>query len=156
MAISLSLLEYLEWEGVDYELLHHAYVSGSMRTAQIAHIPGDNLAKCVVLEDEKGFLMAVLPATHTVAIDMLNEQTGRELQFATEKEIKDLFEDCSTGAIPPMAKAFGYEAIVDKSLADRDEIYFEAGDHTELVHISGHDFQELMAGMPQGQFSQHV
>jgi Ala-tRNA(Pro) deacylase len=156
MAISLSLLEYLEWEGVDYELLHHAFVSGSMRTAQMAHIPGDKLAKCVVLEDEKGYLMAILPATHTIEVDTLKKQVGRNLQFASEKEIKDLFEDCSTGAIPPMVKAFGYDAVVDESLTSCDEVYFEAGDHTELVHMSGKDFQTLMADMPHYSFSQHI
>ena len=156
MAISLPLLEYLEWEGVDYELLHHAYVGGSMKTSQIAHIPGDQLAKCVVLEDEKGYLMTVLPATHHVDIDKLKHHLGRDLQFATENEIKDLFDDCSIGAIPPAVKAFGYDAVIDDSLADCKEVYFEAGDHAELVHMKGEDFNALMADMPHYSFSQHI
>ncbi len=156
MAISISLLEYLEWEGVDYELVHHAWISGSMRTAEAAHIPGEKLAKCVVLEDEAGYLMAVLPATHTVEIETLSEELGRDLQLASENEIKDMFEDCATGAIPPMVKAFGYEAVVDDSLNECDEIYFEAGDHTELVHLSGEDFADLMADAPHLQFSRHI
>ncbi len=156
MAISISLLEYLEWEGVDYELVHHPWISGSMRTAEAAHIPGEKLAKCVVLEDEAGYLMAVLPATHTVEIETLSEELGRDLQLASENEIKDMFEDCATGAIPPMVKAFGYEAVVDNSLNECDEIYFEAGDHTELVHLSGEDFADLMADAPHLQFSRHI
>ena len=156
MTISLSLLEYLEWEGVDYELLHHAYVSGSMHTAQTAHVPGDQLAKCVVLEDEKGYLMAVLPSTRHVDIEKLKHHLGRNLQLANEKEITDLFEDCSTGAIPPAVKAFGYDAIIDDSLSRCAEVYFEAGDHTELVHMRGTDFQALMAGMPHYNFSSPI
>ncbi len=156
MAMSISLLEYLEWEGVDYELVHHPWIGGSMRTAEVAHIPGEKLAKCVVLEDEAGYLMAVLPATHKVEIETLSEELGRDLQLATENEIKDMFEDCATGAIPPMVKAFGYEAVVDESLNTCDEIYFEAGNHTELVHLSGEDFADLMADAPHLQFSHHI
>lgn len=156
MAISISLLEYLEWEGVDYELVPHARIGGSMRTAEAAHIPGEKLAKCVVLEDETGYLMVVLPATHTVEIETLSEKLGRDLQLATENEIKDMFEDCATGAIPPMVEAFGYEAVVDNSLNECDEIYFEAGDHTELVHLSGEDFSDLMADATHLRFSHHV
>jgi len=156
MAISLTLLEYLEWEGVDYDLLNHEPTFSSLYTAAAAHVPGDNLAKCVVLEDENGFLMAVIPATHELELDTLNQQLHRELQFATEAEISDLFEDCDTGAVPPLVEAYGYEAVLDDSLSECDEIYMEAGDHAELVRISGRDFHTLMNQAPHGYFSHHV
>jgi len=156
MAISLTLLEYLEWEGVDYELLHHEPAFDSLHTAEAAHVPGDQLAKCVVLEDENGYLMAVIPATHELELDALNRQLGRNLQFASEEEIADLFEDCELGAIPPLPEAYGYETVVDDALTDYEDIYLEAGDHTELVHISGQDFQHLTEAAPHGYFSHHL
>ena len=156
MAISITLLEYLEWEGVEYELLPHAFIGGSTNTAQQAHISGEQLAKCVVLEDDSGYLMTVLPATHHVDVDKLKEITHRNLQFAHEEEISDLFNDCSKGAIPPVPEAFGYKGIMDKSLNAQDDIYLEAGDHTELVHLSGDDFKYLMANTEQANFSHHI
>lgn len=156
MAISLTLLEYLEWEGVDYELLHHAFVNGSMQTAQQAHIPGEQLAKCVVLEDNNGYLMTVLPATHHVDLNRINQLTNRQLNFASEKEITDLFDDCSKGAIPPLPDAFGFPGLMDKSLNHCNDVYLEAGDHTELVHLSGDDFKYLMANTRQEEFSYHL
>jgi len=155
MTISLTLLEYLEWEGVDYELLHHEPAFDSMHAAEAAHVPGDQLAKCVVLEDESGYLMAVIPATHELELDTLSRQLNRHLQFANEEEIADLFEDCDRGAVPPLPEAFGYEAVVDDSLTEYDDIYLEAGDHQELVHISGRDFQNLTADAAHGYFSRH-
>ena len=156
MSISLTLLEYLEWEGVDYELLHHEPAYNSLHTAEAAHVSGDQLAKCVVLEDESGYLMAVIPATHELELDTLSKQLKRQLQFASEDEIEDLYEDCELGAIPPLPEAFGYDAVVDDCLTDYDDIYLEAGDHHELVHISGQDFQQLTAKAPHGYFSRHI
>lgn len=155
MTISLTLLEYLEWEGVEYELLPHEPTYDSMHSAEAARVPGDQLAKCVVLEDESGYLMAVIPATHELELDALGQLLNRRLQFANEEEIADLFEDCDRGAVPPMPGAFGYESVVDDSLTDYEDIYLEAGDHQELVHISGSDFQALTAKVPHGYFSHH-
>ncbi len=156
MAISLTLLEYLEWEGVDYELVHHEPAYDSLHTAEAAHVPGDKLAKCVVLEDELGFLMAVIPASHELELEELNAQLDRQLQFANEPEIADLFEDCELGAVPPLPEAYGYEGVVDERLTECEDVYLEAGDHMELVHLSGPDFQILMSEAPRGYFSHHV
>lgn len=156
MAISLTLLEYLEWEGVDYDLLPHAFVGGSMNTAQQAHISGEQLAKCVLLEDANGYLMTVLPATHHVDLEKIKQITHRNLHFASEKEITELFKDCSKGAIPPVPEAYGYKGLMDKSLNQCDDVYLEAGDHTELVHLKGDDFKYLMANTEQAQFSYHM
>lgn len=156
MSISLTLLEYLEWEAVDYELLRHPPAFDSMHTAEAAHIPGDQLAKCVVLEDEKGFLMAVIPATHELELDALNKQLNRNLQLASEDEVADLYDDCDRGAVPPLPDAFGYEAVVDDCLTGNNDIYLEAGDHQELVHITGEAFQNLTAKASHGYFSRRI
>ncbi|MDY6978704.1 MAG: YbaK/EbsC family protein [Pseudomonadota bacterium] len=153
MTISLRLLEYLEWKGVDYELLHHAFVTGSLRTAAKAHVPGRQFAKPVVLKDERGYLVAVVPASHKLDLDELNRSLNRKLRMATEKEIADLFDDCSRGAIPPIAEAYGYDTAVDESLEASPDVYFEAGDHAELVHVTGDDFRYMMHGARHGHFS---
>jgi Ala-tRNA(Pro) deacylase len=36
------------------------------------------------------------------------------------------------------------------------DIYFEAGDHVALVHVTGKDFLRLMANAPRGENSHHV
>ncbi len=156
MAIAITLLEYLEWKGVDYDILKHPHTYGSLQTAEMAHVPGDQVAKCVVLEDDKGYLMAVLPATHHLELGKLHWQLDRHLGLATEKELGDLFGDCETGAIPPVGEAYGFDVIVDDSLMDSNDIYFEAGDHRELIHVSGFDFMNLLPGAEHGSFSRHI
>jgi Ala-tRNA(Pro) deacylase len=156
MAMSITLREYLEREGVEYKLLQHPYTSTSMETAEESHVPGDQLAKGVVLEDENGYLVAVVPATHRVELTELQQQLKRHLSLATEHELGDLFDDCEIGAVPPLGEAYGYEVIVDDSLVNASDVYFEAGDHTDIVHVSGDDFRDLMTNVRHGHFSRHI
>jgi Ala-tRNA(Pro) deacylase len=46
--------------------------------------------------------------------------------------------------------------VVDESLTHCTDVYFEAGDHTDLVHVSGPDFLRLIETAPRGQFSHHI
>jgi Ala-tRNA(Pro) deacylase len=55
-----------------------------------------------------------------------------------------------------MPEAFGYNGLMDKSLDNCDDVYLEAGDHTELVHLSGDDFKYLMANTNKASFSHHT
>ena len=80
----------------------------------------------------------------------------RNLGLATESELAGLFQDCAPGAIPPIGPAYGIETLVDESLLQMDDVYFEAGDHEELIHLSGKQFRELLAGARHGRYSYHV
>jgi Ala-tRNA(Pro) deacylase len=148
--------DHLGREGVGYNTVMHSSTHDSAHSAQAAHIPGDQLAKCVLLEDENGYLMAVLPATHKLDLQAVRDELRRPLELATEREIVELFRDCEPGAIPPLPRAYGIEAVVDQSLADIADVYFEAGDHVSLIHVSGRDFLKLMSDAPQRHISHHL
>lgn len=156
MAVAITLQEYLDRWGVEYEVVYHSHTDSSLRAAEAAHVPGDKLAKCVVTEDYQGYLMVVLPASHQVEFDLLDEKLNRRLELATEQELADIFTDCEVGAIPPLGEAYGIDVVLDESLKDIDDVYFEAGDHAELIHLRGDDFRDLMAGAETGQFSRHL
>ena len=64
MAIALSIETFLRQHNINYELVSHPRSVSSMRIAELAHVPGAQLAKSVLLEDESGYLMAVIPSTH--------------------------------------------------------------------------------------------
>ena len=144
MAIALTLQRYLADNGIAYDLLPHHHTSSSMNTAQSAHIPGKNLAKSVILEDENGYLMAVIPATEHVKFRKVNHAVNRHMGMATESELESLFSDCELGAIPAVGEAYSMESIVDYKLENCSDIYFESGDHEELVHVKGSSFRKLM------------
>ena len=150
MAISPTLQKFLTKNAIPYEVVSHAHTSTSLNSASAAHIPGNKLAKSVILEDEDGYLMAVIPATQHIKIRELNVSLNRNMGLATEMELRTLFSDCDIGAIPPIGQAYGMVTVIDDSLLQCNDIYFEAGDHEELIHVKGSSFRKLM------QDSQHA
>lgn len=156
MSLSVHLRYYLETHGKLYEILQHPRAVTSMRKAEAAHIAGDQIAKTVVVEDEGGYWLAVIPATHRLRFAKLRETVGHNIGLATEDELQNLFRDCELGAIPPFGNPFGMKVFVDERLLNEDDVYCECGDHTELLHLSGGDFRDLMADAVTGDFSRHV
>jgi len=156
MTVATTLREYLNRWGVEYEVVPHMHTNSSLETAEAAHVSGDKLAKCVMTEDYRGYLMVVVPASHEVEFSLLDEQLDRRLELATEEELADIFDDCELGAIPPLGEAYGVDVAVDRRLAECDDVYFEAGDHAELLHLRGEDFRDLMAGAEHGNYSRHL
>lgn len=156
MPIASTLKWYLDAFGADYEVLPHPHSSTSFQTARAARVPQEWLAKAVVLEDPNGYVMAILPTSNRIEFDALEGLVERHLEFASEEEIAALFKDCEQGAIPPLGNAYGIQMVIDDWLLRLPEIYFEAGDHEDVVHMSGDQFREIVEGSTHGRFSHHV
>jgi Ala-tRNA(Pro) deacylase len=53
-----------------------------------------------------------------------------------------------------MGPAYGLETVVDDVLAEQPDIYFEGGDHEQLIHVSAEAFHALLGErVRHGQFS---
>lgn len=153
MGMSQKLKEYLERNNIEYRLLAHARTQSSAESALSAQIPLHQMAKAVVLEDEQGYIVGVLPSNNQIEIDWVNEALGRELGFASESELSDIFSDCDVGAVPALGDAYGLHLIWDDQLRHASDIYIEAGDHEHLVQLRGEDFNALMQSNPHTQIS---
>jgi Ala-tRNA(Pro) deacylase len=88
-----------------------------------------------------------------VGVETLSRRLGRELQLVDENRIAPIFKDCDVGAIPPLGPAYGMETVVDDRLVGQREVYFEAGDHEDLVCVSGEQFLALLKEAQHAAFS---
>ena len=157
MPIATSVREYLDRKHVKYDLLMHPPTHTAAHSAELAHVPGDQLAKAVILEDDNGYVMAVLPASHKLDLQALGRELNRDgLTFADESELATLFRDCERGAVPPLGSIYDIDTVLDSGLADAPVIYFEAGDHLTLVRLKGDNFRGLMDDVPQRSISHHL
>lgn len=156
MGMSNTLQGYLEQRHAHFDLMPHTHTYCSIDTAVAAHVPSDKVAKPVILKDNIGYVMAVIPASRQVAIRELNRWMGRHLHLADEAELRDIFRDCELGAIPPVGPAWGLQTVMDQSLIDSDQIYFEAGDHEELIRTDMDTFLDLMAEADCARFTRQM
>jgi Ala-tRNA(Pro) deacylase len=143
MAIAMTLRDYLDERAISYDLLAHRHTSSSAHTAEASHIPGDCLAKGVLLKGDSGYVLAVVPATCRVRLNEVASILDRNFGLADESEIGQLFADCELGALPPLGSAYGLTTVIDERLERPGDIYLEAGDHLNLVHLSQRQFGDL-------------
>jgi Ala-tRNA(Pro) deacylase len=153
MSIALTLERYLDARNVEYDVISHAPTNSSLQTAKTCRIPVDRLAKAVLLRDDVGYAVAVLPASHHIELGELKKQFGSDVELATEYEAGELFEDCARGAIPAVGECYGLDVLIDESIEGQPEVYFEGGDHETLVHMTHAQFAGLTAEARHACFS---
>ena len=155
MAVAMTLRAYLADNHIDYDLITHERTASATYSAQAGHVPGGQFAKAVILKHEHGYVMAVLSANDHVHVGRLGQSLGRRVGLATEEEVGALFDDCELGAVPALGGAYGMEMVVEESLDREPDIYFEAGDHKSLVHVSCEAYRKLTAEARRISFGEH-
>lgn len=156
MAISSRLKALLDAQHVKYTAQSHPTVYTAQEIAAAAHVPGRQLAKCVLVKTQQGVTLAVLPAIYRVDLKKVKTLLkAKTLRLASESEIKQAFPDVEVGAMSPFGNLYNIPVVADKSLAEADEIACNAGTHTETVTLRYRDFERL-AKPRVGTFAQGV
>ena len=136
---------FLDEHNILYTRISHSLAYTSQGIAALAHIPGMELAKTVVVKIDGKMAMAVLPASaHIDLIRMRAAVRANAVELATEAEFKDRFPDCETGAMPPFGNLYELPVFVDDSLTRDKEIVFNACSHRELIRMAYADFETLV------------
>ena len=147
MSLATTVNQALALTRVDYQILHHPHSATAAEAARRAEVDPALLAKAVVLKDHVGYLLAVLPASRRLDPQRLRERLHRPaLELVPEDELDGVFFDCQKGAVPPLGPEYRVPTVVDRSLRAVDDVYFEAGDHEDLVHVDQTSFRKLMRG----------
>jgi Ala-tRNA(Pro) deacylase len=145
MSIAQTVTRFLDDQHARYDLLQHEHTESAAQSAIAAHVPISQMAKAVVLKDEDGnHLMALLPATNKLRVDQLREMLHRDYRLVSETELGSLFQDCEQGAVPAFGQAYGMDIVWDSHLLDAADVYTEAGDHEQLIHMDRDQFLNLM------------
>jgi Ala-tRNA(Pro) deacylase len=152
MTIAPKLREFLDEVHADYDVIEHQPTKSSLETASASSVPAEQVAKAVLLDTDDDYLLAVLPSDRRVELSELRSELGHKPRLASEDEIKNLFSDCDTGAVPPAG--YGVQVIVDNAIDQQPDVYFEAGDHASLVHMKHDEFSRVMKDARHGQFSE--
>jgi len=140
-----KLKQYLDENQVRYVRVTHSPAFTAQEIAASAHIPGKELAKTVMVELDGRMAMAVLPASFQVDLEALRVLAGaNRIDLASEDQFRNLFPDCEPGAMPPFGNLYDMAVYATESLAEDEEIAFNAGSHIELVRLAYADFARLV------------
>lgn len=144
---------YLKIQKVPYRRLEHPPTDTLEQAAAAAGIELRQMVRAMMLEDEAGLLMAILPADYLLDFAELNHQLGRKLQPASRAHLDSVFPDCEPRSIPPLAEPYGLSAVVDEQIALMQNVCFEPGSHARLLCMEGSLFDWLHQDARRGVFS---
>lgn len=144
--LSPTVERYLKTSGAEYQMVTHPPSETTEATAQAAHVPPDHIAKGILLRDESGPVLAVVPGDQWLRVHAVQELLNRPVELASEAELAAVFPDCRVGAVPPLGPAYGIQTVVDLQLFDLAHVYMEAGDHQHLIALTADQFAQLLAG----------
>lgn len=140
-----SLREYLDKHNLKYIVISHSPAFTAQGIAALAHVPGKDVAKTVMVKLDGTLVMAVLPASFHVDLALFQKETkAQTAQLASEEDFKDRFPECETGAMPPFGNLYGMDVFAEESLAKDKEIAFNACSHRELIRLSWEDYAKLV------------
>jgi Ala-tRNA(Pro) deacylase len=148
----------LDETGTPYEMRIHPEAFTAQEVAAASHVPGLRVAKVLIARerDDGRYLMVVLPAPCRIDLPELRNAAGtRQLSLAGETELSGLFPDCEAGAMPPFGALYDLPVYVDACFPRDGEVFFQAGNHRELVGIRYEDFERL-ARPVVGEFCLHA
>lgn len=147
-----TLQRYLNAQRVAYVLEPRKF-AGTPGSAIARADPEQSCARSVALADEHGTVLIVLPSNRLLDVDAVKQKLGRDLHPLTAVRAQALFQDCESPAWPPLASAYGLQAIVDVSLYAQVAVRFPPGRRDVSLRMSVQEFQRLMGEAILGRFS---
>jgi Ala-tRNA(Pro) deacylase len=140
-----TLTRFLDDNKVKYVTIRHSIAYTTQEIAESAHIPGNEMAKTVMVKLDDVLAMAVVRGTDRVDIDLLRGAAGADkAELATESQFQGKFPGVEPGAMPPFGNLYDMPVYVDEGLTRDRRIAFNAGTHSELIQLGYTDFERLV------------
>lgn len=140
----MNLEQRLRNRGLPFETILHEPAFDAQRLAEAVHVAGDNVVKTVLLRVDRGFAIAVLQATHHIDLEKARRAlAAHHVSLASELDFYDLFPDCEIGSPPPFGSLYDLRTLVDRSLADDEEIVFKGTTNEEAFRMKYNDYADF-------------
>ena len=143
------LLNLLDEHHIRYRIIEHAPEG---RTDLVSAMRGNDLrhaAKCMVVMVKQGkkvtrYLLAVIPGDGRVDLAAIKAQMqGTYVSFASA-DIATELSGAPSGAVLPFSFHPSLELVVDPSLLESDDMYFNAGRLDRSLVMKTRDYAELV------------
>lgn len=144
MAKCDRLLKYLNRNNVHYRVVSHPDAFTAHQVAMASHVPDKTVAKTLIVNADGQNWMAVLRADQRLNQRLLRKALEvHHLHLLSEEELEGLFPDCEPSAMPPFGKLYKLPVVAERSLAEDDEILFNACTHRDAIRVRYADYERL-------------
>lgn len=143
--IAPAVREFLIGRNAEFTESWHPRAATALAEANKDHTRPGELIKTVLVHLRDSFALVAMPADCRIDWTALGRLAGTtDLQLATESEIDRLFPALEVGAIPPLGPLFNLPVFMDRRLAGCDKVAFNAGSHSNTIHMTNKQFQDLV------------
>jgi Ala-tRNA(Pro) deacylase len=137
--------QVLRENGISFKTMTHPQVFTMQEVAAALHVPGNQVAKVVMVKADERMVMLVVPAPFRLDFGRLRTLLeAKKVRLAEEDEFEGLFPDCATGAMPPFGNLYDLPVYVDEALAQEPDIVFRVGTHRDTMKVAYADFGRLV------------
>ncbi|MGD0716356.1 MAG: YbaK/EbsC family protein [Gaiellaceae bacterium] len=139
--MSAQLVELLRGAGVEFELLPHRHTTTAASEARVLGVVEQTVAKTLIARDDEGrCVRAVVPASRRLDLAKLARAvTAKTVMLLSETELLSAYPQFELGAVPPFGGPAGDRVVLDRQLAECDQVVLEAGVHDTSLWLRTED-----------------
>jgi len=163
MPISKKLIKYLDSNKIKHELVDHKTVFTAYDKAATLKVKPRLIGKTLVIKTDTDFVMALIPGNKNLDKNKLkkivndwrkkqNLKPIKNLDFISEKIMKNKFKGIKIGAVPPFGNLWKLQAFIDRGLLKEKNIFINTGIYETSFKLSPKIFERM--GVITGNFSQ--
>ena len=139
-----TVTEHLQEMGIRFKVRPHAPAASAMGEALTLGIDPDEVAKAVLLDADYGHVLAVIPASARLDIELVREALhDPDIEIASELEVERDFPTFELGALPPLPSLLDVPVVIDPDIFAHRTVTLAAGRIDESVEA---DSLEVFTG----------
>jgi Ala-tRNA(Pro) deacylase len=132
-----AVSKFLDARGLRHAVVEHPVTYTAGADARIAAVPPEHTAKTVMVRDDEGYVLTVIPASTLLDLHKIRQLTGRSgLRLATERELATDFAAFEVGALPPFGELFDCPEFIDHRLLGATRVLCNGGDHRHSIVVN--------------------
>lgn len=146
MAISKSVLNYLDKNKYKYEVVEHKTTYTAWDKAQTEKVKPQEIAKTLVMKADNEYVLALVPSNRNLdkikLLKLINagkkkrgEKTAKKIDFAKEAWMKKNIPG-KVGAVPAFKGLIKLEIYLDNLLAKNKKMQIGSGEYTASIKIN--------------------
>lgn len=152
MPVPASILEIFDTNRIAYQLkATHARIANTHSALNLGNQAC--IVKSLVLHDNQGKLLVLLPADHILDLAALKSQFGRNLESLPKDQLAVLLAQQNLRVVPAMPEWQGLSTIVDASLLRHPVLLLDMGDQDQLLELKLTDFRSIIKSACVGEIA---